>query len=105
MTIVTTKTSTGVAVLGVLGDRRKETVLAFLESIPEGLKATVDTVCTDMYQGYVNAVAEDLPQAKIMVDRFHVAQAYYCKSADAVRKRELLLFLNLNCNQSFTLLI
>jgi transposase len=86
--IVTTKTATGVVVLGVLGDRKKETVLAFLKSIPEGLKATVETVCTDMYQGYVNAVAEVLPHAKIVVDRFHVAQVYR-KSADAVRKREL----------------
>jgi transposase len=86
--IVTTKTATGVVILGVLGDRKKETVLAFLESIPESLKATVETVCTDMYQGYVNAVAAVLPQAKIVVDRFHVAQVYR-KSADAVRKREL----------------
>ncbi len=86
--IVTTKTSTGVMVLGVLGDRKKETVLAFLKSIPEGLKATVETVCTDMYQGYVNAAAEVFPQAKIVVDRYHVAQVYR-KSADAVRKREL----------------
>jgi transposase len=86
--IVTTKAATGVVILGVLGDRKKETVLAFLKSIPEALKATVKTVCTDMYQGYVKAVAEALPDAKIVVDRFHVAQAYR-KSADAVRKREL----------------
>jgi transposase len=86
--IVTTKTSTGVVILGVLSDRKKETVLAFLKSIPEALKATVETVCMDMYKGYANAVAEVFPQAKIVVDRFHVAQAYR-KSADAVRKREL----------------
>jgi transposase len=63
-------------------------ILPFLKSIPEALKATVKTVCTDMYQGYVKAVAEALPQAKIVVDRFHIAQVYR-KSADAVRKREL----------------
>jgi transposase len=86
--IVTTKTAEGVAVLGVLGDRKKETVLAFLESIPPELKATIETVCTDMYQGYVTAVEKALPGAKLVVDRFHVAQAYR-KGADAVRKREL----------------
>ncbi len=88
VTIITTKTAQGVAVLGVLGDRKKETVLAFLESIPPELKATIETVCTDMYQGYVTAVEEALPGAKLVVDRFHVAQAYR-KGADAVRKREL----------------
>jgi transposase len=33
--IVTTKSATGVVILGVLGDRKKESVLAFLKSIPE----------------------------------------------------------------------
>ena len=86
--IVTTRTAQGVVVLGVLADRKRETVLAFLNSIPAHLKATIETVCTDMYRGYVSAVKEALPQARIVVDRFHVAQAYR-DCADAVRKREL----------------
>ncbi len=40
-----------------------------------------------MYQGYVNAAQEALPQAVIGVDRFHVARIYRA-GADAVRKRE-----------------
>jgi transposase len=86
--IVTTKTALGVQVIGVLGDRKKETVLAFLSAIPSHLKQTITTVCTDMYQGYVNAAQEALPQAEIVVDRFHVACAYR-NGAEAVRKREL----------------
>ena len=39
------------SVLGVLDGRKKEDVLAFLESIPDHLKKTVKQVCTDMYDG------------------------------------------------------
>ena len=49
--IVTTRTSQGVRVLAVLADRKRETVLAFLNSIPAYLKETIKTVCTDMYLG------------------------------------------------------
>lgn len=86
--ILTTKSAEGVQVLGVLGDRKQETVEAFLAKIPSRLKATIKTVCTDMHVGYVNAVKVQLPQARIVVDRFHVAQAYR-ESADTVRKQEL----------------
>ena len=47
-----------VVVLAVLPDRQKETVKAFLQSIPEPLRRTIHTVCTDMWEGYVNAVYE-----------------------------------------------
>jgi transposase len=86
--IVTTRTNLGVRVLAVLADRKRETVLAFLNSIPGQLKSTIETVCTDMYQGYVSAAKEALPNARIVVDRFHIAKAYR-DCADAVRKREL----------------
>ena len=78
----------GVEVLAVLKDRKRETVEAFLASIPERLKTTIHTVCTDMYVGYVNAAREQLPQVRIVVDRFHVARAYR-DCADEVRKLEL----------------
>ena len=86
--IVTARTEEGVRVLAVLSDRKRETVLAFLSHIPSDLKQTIEAVCTDMYLGYVTAVKEALPQARVVVDRFHVAKAYR-DCADAVRKREL----------------
>ena len=88
MVIVTTRTSQGVRVLAVLADRKRETVLAFFNSIPTHLKETIATVCTDMYLGYVNAAKEALPEARIVVDRFHVATGYR-DCADGVRKREM----------------
>jgi transposase len=77
VTIVSARPPSGeLAVLAVLPDRCKETVKSFLASIPERLKATVRRVCTDMYDGYIHAVREALPRARVVIDRFHVAKAY-----------------------------
>lgn len=77
-----------VCVLAILPNRLKETVVTFLNSIPEHLKATVKRVCCDMHEGYSNALKETLPHAHIVVDRFHVAQ-YYNKAVDNLRKETL----------------
>ena len=78
----------GVEVLAVLADRKKETIANFFASIPPRLQKTVKSICTDMYQGFVNAAQEQLPGVKIIIDRYHVAQAYR-DCADQVRKKEL----------------
>ena len=78
----------GVAILAVLEDRKKETVKAFLETIPDRLRLSIERVNTDMHEGYVRAVEELLPWVKIVVDRFHVAKAYG-ECADQARKQEL----------------
>ncbi len=78
----------GVDIVAILADRKKQTVVNFLSSIPPRLKGTIQRVCTDMYQGFVTAAEEQLPTAKIVVDRFHVAQAYR-NCADTVRKHEI----------------
>ncbi len=78
----------GVEVLAVLTDRKKETVANFFASIPPRLQKTIKSLCTDMYQGFVNAAQEQLPGVKIVIDRYHVAKAYR-DCADKVRKQEL----------------
>ena len=50
-----------VSVLAVLPDRKKETIQAFLESIPPALRATISSVCSDLYEGYLNAAQAVLP--------------------------------------------
>jgi transposase len=77
-----------VGVLAVLPDRKKKTVKRFLRAVPKRLKATIPTVCTDMYDGYINAVKETLGSAVVVVDRYHVAKKYR-DCADAWRKKEL----------------
>ena len=61
--------------MAVLPDRCKETVQGFLACIPERLKVTITRVCTDMYDGFINAAREVLPHARVVVDRLHVAKA------------------------------
>jgi transposase len=78
----------GLALLGVLPNRKKETVVAFLHSIPLKLRASIERVCTDMYEGYTNAAKEQITQAQVVIDRFHVAKAYR-ECADKLRKSEL----------------
>lgn len=86
--IVSSRIEKRTHVLGVLPDRKKETVLRFLAQIPSKLKATIENVATDMYDGYLNAVKEALgEEMEIVIDRFHVAQAYR-KGADSLRKEE-----------------
>jgi transposase len=72
----------------VLVDRKKETVAAFLRAIPAALRRTIERACTDMYEGFVNAMKEEIPWAEVVIDRFHVARAYR-DCADMVRKKEL----------------
>jgi transposase len=80
-------------VWAVLPDRQKETVKAFLQSMPEPLRRTLHTVCTDMWEGYVNAVyevfrPEDGYPVEGVIDRFHVAENYHA-GTNLLRKPEL----------------
>jgi transposase len=76
------------SILAVLDDRKKQTVLDFLKSIPEDLKKTVKSVCTDMYDGFVNAAVEVFGQQKVVVDRYHVAKLYR-QPLDDLRIKEM----------------
>jgi transposase len=87
--ILTLRLKSGeVKVLGVLEDRKKDTVKAFLEQIPERVRERIKSVCTDMYKGFTEAVREVMGEAVIVIDRFHVAKLYG-KCADDLRKREM----------------
>ena len=94
LAIITARTPTGdTRLLAVLPNRDKTTVKAFLDTIPARLRRTLRTICTDMWDGYVNAVRESLLadpdcHAELVIDRFHVAQHYH-QAVDALRKEEL----------------
>jgi transposase len=89
VTIISVRTKSGeLSVIAVLPDRLKETVRAFFLSIPEELRRTVKAVCTDMYDGFVQAATEVFGTGAVVVDRFHVAQLYR-DPLDALRIKEM----------------
>lgn len=62
-------------------------------TIPQRLHATIHTFCSDMWPGYLGAIADFIAahpdvQAKLVIDRFHVAKNYR-DDFDTLRKKEM----------------
>ncbi len=62
-------------------------------TIPKRLRSTIHTFCTDMWEGYLSAIADFIeahPEstARVVIDRFHVAKNYR-EGFDTLRKKEL----------------
>lgn len=89
VTIVTGRIDGETVILGILKDRKKETVKEFLMSIPKRLRKKVLFVCSDMYSGFIHAAKEVFgKKVRIVIDRFHVAKLYG-QGLDELRKKEL----------------
>jgi len=73
-------------VLEVLEDRKKETVDEWLKSLDERQRRAIRTVTMDMWEAFINAFREHIPDAdrKICFDRFHIA-SYFGKAVNQVR--------------------
>lgn len=57
-------------IVDMLKDRNQETVLKYLSGLPEGHR--VEVVAMDMWRPYRQAVEAVLPNATIVVDKFHI---------------------------------
>lgn len=89
VTLVTGRLSDGkIIILGVLPGHEKAEVIDFLRSIPLRITQSIQTVCCDLWEAYTEAARQELPSARIVADRFHVAR-HYRDAADQVRKQEL----------------
>jgi transposase len=90
ITIISTKekADSSPIVIAVLANRKKTTIKQFFESIPKDLKQTVKYVCSDMYDGFVNAAVEVFGARCLVVDRYHVSKAYR-KPVDKLRIKEM----------------
>lgn len=89
VTLVTARLSSGeIVILAVLAGRVKATVIDFLRSIPPRLLQTIQAVCCDLWEGYMESAREEIPHARLVADRFHIAKHYYA-AADDERKQEL----------------
>lgn len=88
VSIVTGRTGDKIIILAVLKDREKQTVKEFLLSIPKQLRKSVKAICSDMYEGFINAAKEVFGKKLIVVDRFHVAKLYR-NGLEELRKKEM----------------
>ncbi len=87
--IISTKINGKPVILGILKNRKKDTVKDFLSSIPKHLAKTVENVCCDMYDGFINPAKEVFgSKVNIVIDRFHVAKNYR-KAIETLRKKEM----------------
>ena len=71
----------------VQAGRTAEILSQFLKMLPEPTKQGILAVAMDMGPAYQKAVRDDLPNADIIFDRFHVMQNF-CKAMDNQRRAE-----------------
>ncbi|NOR12552.1 MAG: hypothetical protein GQ545_04795 [Candidatus Aminicenantes bacterium] len=69
----------------MLKDYRKDTIKNFLSSIPPEIKEKIIEVCGDMKWMYVKLTEQELPQAKMVVDKFHLIRDTNVKINEAWR--------------------
>lgn len=76
-------------VVHVADGRSAEAVKEYLGGFSEAARAAVETVAMDMWQAYVSAIEEQIPDAskKICFDKFHLAQ-HLGQAVDQVRREE-----------------
>jgi transposase len=75
-------------VIGLARERGEESLSTLLrECLDNRQRASVEALCTDMHQPYVNAVHDVLPKAEVVYDKFHVLQ-HAGEALDEVRRQE-----------------
>ena len=74
-------------VIEVAKDRSAESCDRLWESLTESQKSEVLAVATDFWQAYGNSIREQVPQAEIVHDHFHISQ-YLGEAVDLVRRSE-----------------
>ena len=75
-------------VIGLEKDRSEASLRTLLTTrLDARQRAAVEAVCTDMHRPYLNVVAEVLPHADTVFDKFHVLQ-HASAALDDVRRQE-----------------
>ena len=74
-------------VLEVARDRKEESLGELLNQIAQPQRDLITAVAMDMWEPYIHAVEQQLPQADIVHDKFHIAK-YLGEAVDKVRKAE-----------------
>ncbi|MBK8091187.1 MAG: ISL3 family transposase [Verrucomicrobiaceae bacterium] len=74
-------------VIEVVHGRKHEDAVALLEQIPESHRRRIKAVAMDMWDAYLKAARQVLPEADIVHDRYHIS-AHLNAAVDRVRKDE-----------------
>ena len=77
----------GKRVIEVVENRTKEAATELLKSLPEEVKEGIEAVAVDMWDPFLSAIKENLPNAEIVHDKFHIV-SYLTKAVDEVRRKE-----------------
>lgn len=87
MTLVYQIDSGSKRLLGVIRDRKTESLASFFEDFGPERCARIKVVCSDMWKPYLNVIAQMLPAALNVLDRFHIAKKLG-EAVDEVRRTE-----------------
>lgn len=74
-------------VLEVVKDRSKEACDGLFESLTNSQKKSVKAVAVDFWQAFRNSIYQQIPDAEIVHDHFHISQ-YLVEAVDLVRRGE-----------------
>ena len=58
--------------LEIVDSHKSDDIIAVLKQQPESIRAQVEEVCVDMWGGFPQVIRAVFPNAKIVIDRFHV---------------------------------
>lgn len=67
--------------------KKKESLESFFDLLNKGQKETLEAVAMDRLGSYYKVVKEQLPEADIVFDKFHLIASYH-KALDALRREE-----------------
>jgi transposase len=72
------------SLLEVIDSHKSEDIILALKQQPEAMRASVKEVCVDMWGGFPKVIKEVFPNAKTVIDRFHVMKLIH-KALNQIR--------------------
>ena len=84
------------SLLEVIDSHKSDDIIAILKQQPLAMREGVEEVCVDMWGGFPKVIREVFPNAKIVVDRFHV-QKLLNKALNKIRLALKLIGLKNRC--------
>ncbi len=74
--------------LWVSHERTEQSLRRFFESLTDGVRSGIAFVCSDMWKPYLKVIAEQIPAALHVLDRFHIMRNMNV-AIDEVRRKEV----------------